>query len=182
MARRRYWNGFATGAAVGVGTSVAALLLTKLVGRTTSSRVIRLEKSLQIGRPVQEVFNAWSDLDQLARSSPLIRSISSSQGRAHWSVELDGQQIEWDAETEQLIPNQAIGWKSVNGPKHTGRVSFSPIENDTLVSVTMNYVPPLRVLRLYPLRERIQKHFEQVLRDFKASLEGRGQESAGRTA
>ncbi len=90
-------------------------------------------------------------------------------------------QIEWESEIEQFIPNQAIGWKSVTGPKHSGRATFSPIENDTVVNVTMNFLPPLRFLRLAPLRDKIQQHFEQVLRDFKASLEGKGQET-GRTA
>lgn len=177
MARKRYWNGFATGAAIGIGASLTSLLLTKTIGRTRGARIIRLQKSVLIERPVEEVFGAWSDLDQLARSSPLIRSISSSDNRSHWIVDLDGRQIEWDSETEQLIPNQAIGWRSLNGPKHTGRVSFSPIENDTLVNVTMNYAPPLHFLRLSPIRERLQQQFEQVLRDFKATLEGKGQEA-----
>jgi uncharacterized membrane protein len=176
MATKRYWNGFATGAAIGVGASLTTLLLTKTIGRTGSGRVIRLQKSVQIGRPVEEVFSAWSDLEQLARSSPLIRSISASNSHSHWVMDLDGRQVEWDSEIEQVIPNQAIGWKSLNGPKHTGRVSFSPIGSDTLVQVTMNYAPPLRFLRLSPIRERVQQHFEQVLRDFKATLEGKGQE------
>jgi uncharacterized membrane protein len=181
MARRRYWNGFATGAAIGIGASLTTLVLTRLIGRTRGSRIIRLQKSVQIGRPVEEVFNAWSDLDQLARSSPLFRSITSSGEHSHWVMDLDRRQIEWDSEIEQLIPNQAIGWKSLNGPKHTGRVSFSPIGNDTLVNVTMNYAPPLRFLRLSPIKEHIQNLFEQVLRDFKATLEGKGQEGAIRT-
>ncbi len=183
MTRRRYLSGLATGAAIGVGASFATLLVAKITGQRRDARVIRLQKSIQIGRPVQEVFSAWSDLDQLARSSPLIRSVSSKGLRSHWTMDLDGRQAEWDAEIEQLIPNQAIGWKSLNGPKHTGRVSFSPIGKDTQVNVTMNYVPPLRLLRLNPVRERIQQQFEQVLRDFKARLEGKGQErGASRTA
>src|SRR5581483_2273939 len=81
-------------------------------------------------------------------------------------------------EIEQFIPDQAIGWKSVNGPKHTGRITFAPIGNDTLVQVTMNYVPPLQLLRpfarqmTWPLKYWV----ERVLRDFKAALEGKGQE------
>jgi uncharacterized membrane protein len=181
MARKRYWKSFATGAAVGIGASVTTLLLAKLMGGTRGSRIIRLQKTVQIGRPVQAVFNAWSDLDQLARSSPLFRSITSQGIRSHWVMNLGRRQIEWDSEIEQLIANQAIGWKSLNGPKHTGRVSFSPIGDDTLVNVTMNYAPPLRFLRHTPIKEHIQSLFEQVLRDFKATLEGKGQEGIART-
>jgi hypothetical protein len=89
---------------------------------------------------------------------------------------MGGANLEWDAEIEQLIPNQAIGWKSVSGPKHTGRITFSPIENDTLVQVTMNYAPPLRLFLPFvaPMTGRIEGVIERVLRDFKASAEGRG--------
>ncbi len=176
MTRRKYWNGFATGAAVGVGAALATWTITHYA-TSRGSRVIRLEKTVQIGRPVEDVFKAWSDLEQLARSTALIESVSTSGNRSHWIVNVAGKRIEWDAETEQFIPNQAIGWKSLNGPKHSGRISFSPLQNDTLVSVTMNYVPPLALLRVGSLRERIQSHLEQVLRDFKAALEGKGQET-----
>ncbi len=176
MARKKYWNGFATGAAAGVSAAVAAWAIAHYAG-SRGSRIIRLEKTVQIGRPVEEVFKAWSDLEQLARSSSLIESVTKNGDQSHWVIQVAGKRIEWDAETEQFIPNQAIGWKSLNGPKHTGRVSFSPLQNDTLVSVTMNYAPPLAAFRVGPLRERIQSHMEQVLRDFKAALEGKGLES-----
>ena len=42
----------------------------------------------------------------------------------------------------------------------------------------MNYAPPFRLLRpiLQSLEGPIQSHMEQVLRDFKAAMEGKGQE------
>lgn len=180
MARKRYWNGFATGAAIGIGAGFTTLLLNKTIGRTRNARMIRLEKSALVERPVEEVFGAWSDLDRFARSSPLIRSITSRGDHSHWVMDVDGRQIQWDYETEQLVPNQAIGWRSLNGPEHAARVTFSPIGNDTLVNVTVDYVPPRHFLRLSPIRERIRQQFEQVLRDFKATLEGKGQEFVSR--
>jgi uncharacterized membrane protein len=135
---------------------------------------------LQIGRPVQEVFESWAHLDRLPQWSPAIRSISHSGDHSHWIAEIGGKQIEWDAEVEQFIPNQAIGWKSLNGPKHTGRITFSPLGNDTVVNVTMNYAPPLSLLRPFvegPIRNNVEGYLDQVLRDFKAALEGKGQES-----
>ena len=94
----------------------------------------------------------------------------------HWRVGVGPANLEWDARIEQLIPNEAIGWKSLNGPKHTGRITFSPIEGDTLVQVTMNYAPPLRLFLPFvtPMTGRIEGVIERVLRDFKASIEGGG--------
>jgi uncharacterized membrane protein len=143
-------------------------------------RIVRLEKSLQIGRPVEEVFQRWATLDRLPEWSECVEEVFSSGNCSHWQVKVDGRTLEWDAEIEQFIPNQAIGWKSVNGPKHTGRITFSPIGRDTLVQITMNYVPPSRLLSPFGanLSEFMERYIEQVLRDFKASLEGKGQEGA----
>jgi hypothetical protein len=100
-------------------------------------------------------------------------------------VNVGGKTIEWHAITEQFIHNQAIGWKSVSGPKHTGRVSFSPIDDNTLVHVAMNYAPPARLLRpfLSSMTGHMEGLIEKVLRDFKASVEtrARGTEGSVRT-
>ncbi len=173
---RRFWRGFATGAASGAGAAIGTMLLMNIV--RGKRRIVRLEKSIQIGRPVEEVFRYWRDLEHLPQISECIRDVRSHGNRSHWVVSVDGRTMEWDAEIEQIIPHQSIGWKSVNGPKHTGRISFSRIGNDTLVLITMNYAPPARVLRPFVanMSELLEAYIEQVLRDFKASLEGKGQE------
>jgi uncharacterized membrane protein len=175
---RRFWRGFTLGAVAGAGCGIGGfLLISSLVG-SRKDRIVRLEKSLQIGRPVAEVFDTWANLEALPQISDCVQDIRRYGNRSHWAVQVDGRTFEWDAEVEQMIPNQAIGWKTLNGPKHTGRITFSPIGNDTLVQVTMNYAPPSRLLK--PLVENssglLERYIEQVLRDFKAALEGKGQE------
>jgi uncharacterized membrane protein len=171
MPKTGFWKGFAAGAAAGTG----AVMLPQLVGRAGASRIVRLEKSIQIGRPVDEVYAAWTDWERLPRAAENIADIRHYGDRSHWRIEVNGRTFKWDAIVEQRIPNQAIGWKSINGVKHTGRVTFSPISNDTLVLVTMNYAPPSRALRpfLSPLAGHMEGLIEKVLRDFKASVESR---------
>lgn len=176
MARRKFWQGFAAGAAAGASGAAGILLAVNIAGR--NKRVLRLEKSLQVGRPIEEVFDAWVNLERLPQMSDLVREVRRDGNRSHWVVNVDGRTVEWDAQVEQFIPNEAIGWKSLNGPKHTGRITFSRLGHDTLLLVTMNYAPPLGILRpmMQPLEGEIEGHIEQVLRDFKSALEGKGQE------
>lgn len=176
MARRHYWKGFATGAAAGVGAAVAGILLTKV--RARRSDVVRFERSLQIGKPVEDVFGAWSELTRLPGDSSILERVTRQGNRSHWVVNVDGRRLEWDAEIEQYIPNESIGWKSLNGPKHTGRVTFGSVGNNTIMTLTMNYSPspPLARPAVEAVRPRIAGYIDQVLRDFKASLEGKGQE------
>jgi uncharacterized membrane protein len=155
------------------------MLASSLIGRNRSSRILRLEKSMQIGQPVEEVFRAWSDLQGLPRLSNMIEEVHCIGSRSHWRVNIAGRHFEWEAELEQFIPNQSLGWKSISGPKHTGRINFSPLGNDTLVHVTMNYAPPMRLLRpvLSPMVGNLEGYIEKALRDFKASLENRAEEA-----
>ena len=143
--------------------------------RGGASRILRLEKSIQIARPSAEVFDAWVDIEQLPMMIESLESVSSIGHRSHWNARVKGMPVEWDAELTQLIPNQAIGWKSVNGPKHSGRITFSPLGNDTLVHVQMNYAPPARFLRraMSPFSGDFEGYIEQALRDVKAYLENR---------
>jgi uncharacterized membrane protein len=168
---------FTAGVITGSAATLGALAGFNLLARLRHNRIVRLEKSLQIGRPVDEVFRAWVDLERLPQLSPAIQQITRHGDRSHWRVVIDGQTYEWDAMIEQFIPNQSVGWKSLSGPKHTGRISFSPIGHDTLVHVTMNYAPPMRLFSpFFPaLSEHLENRIERVLRDFKASIEKNAQ-------
>jgi uncharacterized membrane protein len=172
MEKQDFWSGFALGAVAGM----AGLWASGLIGRGSSSRIIRLEKTMQIGRPIDEVFDAWSDHTRLPQLSNMIRKVTRAGTREHWEVQIEGQPFEWDAEVTQFIPNEAIGWKSVEGLKHSGRISFGRLGDDTLVHVQMNYAPPSRFLRplFSPMSGRIEGYIERALREFKASLEGKG--------
>jgi uncharacterized membrane protein len=178
MTARSYWKGFATGAAACAGVAVTVTLLAKFFGN--HAYVQRFEKTVQIGRPVEVVFNAWTNPETLLQASSIVKELSGFDDHSHWKVEVDGKQVEWDAKIEQFIPNQAIGWKSIHGPKHTGRIAFSPLGNNTILHMTMNYAPSflLRLPFVQPMSGRMERSIEQVLRDFKAALEGKGQEQA----
>lgn len=177
MEQRDFWIGFASGAAAAIGGALLADNLRKGGG----SRILRLEKSLQIARPPAEVFDVWSDFEELAKYTDLLGSVRSSGHRSHWCANVLGMPVEWDAELTQIIPNQAIGWKSVSGPKHSGRVTFSPLGSDTLVHVQMNYAPPVRLLKraLSPFTGDVEGYIERALREVKAALEKRPSTSAG---
>lgn len=175
-ANNRYWGGFAAGALIGTAAAAAAILVANAVGRNRDHRILRLEDSIQVARPVEEVFRAWADFDRLPDRISSIRHVESQGLRSIWTVDAGGKQTRWEAETVQFIPNEAIGWKSVSGPKHTGRISFSPLGDQTIIHVTMNYASPLGRFTMLasPASDALTTAINEALRDFKASLEGRG--------
>jgi uncharacterized membrane protein len=172
MARENFWSGFAAGVAAGAVAGVAGVLAFKRGSSDVESGIIRLEKSINIGRPVQEVFAAWSDLERVAQSVSFIESVQRFGDRSHWRVDIDGRTFEWDAQITQIVPGESLGWKSVSGPHHTGRISFAPLGDQTVVHVLMNYSPALRAVgAMLPLEGHLEQWIERGLREFKTSLE-----------
>lgn len=179
MATRRFWNGFWAGTAAGASAAAVSMLGWRLVGKDRQ-RILRIERSLQIGRGVDEVFRAWADLPSLPQRVDFIESVELRGDHSHWVANIGGRRMEWDAKITQALPNEALGWKSLNGPKHTGRIDFSPIGSDTLVHVTMNYCPPGQMTGMFaPLQRTIEYYIEEAFRGFKSALEGKGRANGG---
>ncbi len=182
MARRRFWSGFAAGAAAGSIAGLGSWLISKKLGRQEYGQILRLEKSVQVGRPIEEVFQAWADLQNLPQHIRMIERIDLQGKNSHWVINVGGYRVEWDAKKTQHVDHEALGWKSVGGPKHTGRINFARLGNDTMVHVVMNYAPAAGSIAsgIAEAIGRIDGVLEQALRDFKASLEGKGQQNADR--
>jgi len=179
--RENFWSGFAAGAAVGAVAGIAGLLLARRRSTDIDSHVIRLEKSVNIGRPVQSVFAAWSNFERLPQWINFVRRVERYGTHTRWLVNIDGREFEWDSQITQVKPNESIGWKSLNGPKHTGRITFSPLGSQTVVHVLMNYAPPLGGFAgfagsgsVLPLEHHLEQWIDRGLREFKLALEREG--------
>ncbi|HYX52312.1 MAG TPA: SRPBCC family protein [Candidatus Limnocylindrales bacterium] len=168
----KFWTGFAAGAAAGALAGIGAVLAFKRSSETAGDHVVRLEKSVNIGRPVSAVFAAWQNLERLPQSISFVKRIERFGTQSRWLVNIDGRDVEWDVQITQVVPNQSIGWKSLSGPYHTGRISFAPLGEQTVVHVLMNYAPPMGGFSsMLPIEQHLQQWIERGLRDFKAALE-----------
>src|SRR6516164_228982 len=101
MNRNSFWKGFAAGAASGTAAGLGVMLGWQALASARNSRIVRIEESLQIGRPVVDVFAAWSNFSNLPNISPMIRSVETFGGRSHWVMSIYGKHVEWDAELVQ---------------------------------------------------------------------------------
>ena len=173
MARARFWKGFAVGAASGAAAGLGAVFAWRAVRQQEDNSVVRLEKSIQIGRPLADVYRAWAEIEDLPRYLSVIEGVEPMGNQSHWIANINGRRVEWDAELVQRRENEALGWKSVGGPKHTGRIDFSRLGNDTLVHVVMNYAPPMGVVGrvLVENLSNLDALLEESLREFKNVLE-----------
>ena len=107
----------------------------------------RIEQSIVIARPRDELFHFWRQLDNLPRFMDNLESVTVlDQRRSHWVAKGPvGTRVEWDAEIHNEIEDEIIAWRSLPGSQvdQAGSVHFTPAHGGgTEVRVVMRYAAP----------------------------------------
>jgi len=145
-----FFRGGVTGKLLGTAGGVLALrgsfnrTMPELIGR---GRGITVQKTITVHRPVEEVFELWSRLDNFPMFMEHVRDIDVEIGgnRSRWTVDGPaGTKVEFEAEMCELVTDSVIAWKTLpNQPiDHEGRVRFEELSGGTRVHVQMTYRPP----------------------------------------
>lgn len=113
----------------------------------------KLEHSVDIHCPAQELYLFWRKLDQLSRILRHVETVEEVDGtHSHWVVRGPfGQQFEWDAEIINDYEGELISWRSLSGSTvpNAGSVRFQDLGNRTTrLKVTMEFDPPAGSLGL----------------------------------
>ena len=161
------------GTAAAVGGTIYAL---KRPRRYTG---VKMKKAIVIDRSPADLYAFWRDFQNLARITDILESVEVLDDvRSRWTASAPGEiPIQWDAVITKDIPDEMIGWRSVEGsPVETaGYVRFEPTSGrGTVVRVAMEYdLPAGRVgAALATLfGKRPGAHVEELLRRFKQVME-----------
>jgi uncharacterized membrane protein len=111
-------------------------------------RGIRVEKSVTVNAPPEELYGFWRNFENLPRFMSHLQSVRVlDDKRSHWVAKGPvGTDAEWDAEIINEIPNELIGWRSIDGSnvRNAGSVHFtrSTGNRGTEVKVVLRYDPP----------------------------------------
>ena len=105
----------------------------ELLGKSASipyRQGIRIEKSITIDKPREEVYSFWRNLSNLPRFMKNLHRVTPlGDKQSHWTAfGPGGKLVEWDAEINHEEPNELIGWRSLTGSDvdSAGSVHFKP--------------------------------------------------------
>ena len=78
---------------------------------------ITVDESVTIDRPVELLYRFWRNLENLPRFMPHLESVERvTDTLSRWRAEgPGGSHVEWSAEIINEVPNQVIGWRSIEG-------------------------------------------------------------------
>jgi uncharacterized membrane protein len=111
-----------------------------------SRRHIDAHGSVEIARPIDEVFSFFKDFESFPRVAAGLRSVVDYQdGRSHWEAYAPaGSVTEWDVVVTKYVPRSVIAWESVPGSDvdMRGIVRFTSLGPEcTRIDVNASYRP-----------------------------------------
>ena len=141
----------------------------------------RIEKSIEVERPVRTVYNQWTQFEEFPRFMKGVKKVSQlDDQRLHWEAEIAGKDKEWYARITDQIPDHLIAWQSEGGEYTSGTVTFAPINsNRTRINLQLTYDPEGFVEKTGDALGVVSSRVENDLERFKDFIENRGQETGG---
>ena len=114
-------------------------------------RGVPVEKSVTINATPEQLYAFWRNFENLPRFMHNLESVEvHDDKRSRWVAKGPaGTSVDWEAEIINEIPNELIGWRSIDGSKvdNAGSVHFKPATGGrgTEVKVVLRYDPPAGV-------------------------------------
>ena len=140
-------------AATALGTGLLARAISnrsarRLTGLGAGRRAVDYRKTITIDAPVEEVYDAWSRVENFPRILSHIREVRDiGNGRTRWTATGPaGVPVSWDAVVTEEVPGEVLAWQSEPGSMidNAGVIRFEPVDDGeaTRVDIHLSYNPP----------------------------------------
>jgi len=139
----------------------------------------RVEKFVEVDRPVNTVYNQWTQFEEFPLFMDGVKEVRQiDDTHLHWRAVVWGKEKEWDAEITEQEPDTRISWKSTTGAPNAGTVRFEPAGDErTIVRLAMAYDPKGLIENVGDALGLFTSQVERSVEQFKRFIERRGQES-----
>lgn len=100
---------------------------------------------VEVQVPIQEVWNLWSDLEQMPQWMKWIDSVKVLPDRpelSRWQLASGAFKFSWLSRITNLVPLQIIQWESVDGLPNKGAIRFYDRGTSSIVKLSVSYAIP----------------------------------------
>ncbi|RIL01787.1 MAG: cyclase [Proteobacteria bacterium] len=136
-------------------------------------------EAIDVDVPVTTAYNQWTQFEEFPRFMEGVESVQQMDDRSlHWRAEIAGQELEWDAEITEQIPDERIAWRSRTGAQNAGVVTFHRLsDTSSRVTLQLDYKPEGVLQNVGDLLGFVSRRARGDLERFKEFIESRGVES-----
>ena len=101
----------------------------------------KVEDSIEVQAPVQQVYNQWTQFEEFPKFMEGIQSVQQlDETHVRWVAEIRGENRQWTTEITEQRPDEKIAWKTIEGEvKNDGVVTFEQVgDGQTRINVEMD--------------------------------------------
>jgi membrane protein len=130
--------------------------------------------SVDVERPVREVYERWSRIDELPLILSNVVSIRRLDERTtRWVVRIAAEQREFDAVVTEEVPSLRMAWKGLGVPHQAGVVTFHRLsDRRSRMTVQLDWEPAGLFDRVGDRLGLVQRAVRSDLQAFKRHVEG----------
>ena len=138
-----------------------------------------IEQSIEINVPVKTAYNQWTQFEEFPRFMEGVKEVKQiDDTHLHWKADVGGKEKEWKAEITEQIPDERIAWRSREGAKNAGVVTFHRLsDSKSKVMLQLEYDPDGVVEKVGDAVGVVSQRVLGDLERFKQYIESRRQET-----
>jgi uncharacterized membrane protein len=138
-----------------------------------------ITESVDVQVPVTTAYNQWTQFESFPQFMAGVQEIRQlDDTHTHWVTKMGGVTREFDATITEQHPDERVAWKSDNGPKQAGVVTFHKLDdNRTRVTAQMDIEPEGVMEKAADKVGMIEGRVKDDMERFKQFIEGKGRET-----
>lgn len=136
---------------------------------------------VDVGVDVPTAYNQWTQFEQFPRFMENVQRVEQLDAtHTHWRVAVGNATREFDATITEQTPDERIAWRSDDGPRHAGVVTFHRIDADTTrVTAQLEIDPDGFVENVADKLGILDRRVRGDMARFKHFIESRGGDETG---
>ncbi|HEY0694397.1 MAG TPA: SRPBCC family protein [Kribbella sp.] len=136
-------------------------------------------ESVDVQVPVTTAYNQWTQFESFPKFMGGVEEVRQlDDTHTHWVTKMGGVKREFDATITEQHPDERVAWKSENGPKQAGVVTFHKLDdNRTRVTAQMDFEPEGIAEKAADKVGMIEGRVKDDMERFKQFIEEKGQET-----
>lgn len=138
-----------------------------------------ITEQVEVNVPLQTAYNQWTQFESFPHFMEGVERVSQiDDTHTHWVTKIGGTTREFDATITEQHPDRGVAWRSDDGPRHAGVVTFEPLgETTTQVTARMDIDPEGFAEKVADKTGLIGSRVKGDLQRFKTFIEERGAET-----
>ena len=138
-----------------------------------------IEKSIEVNVPVRIAYNQSTQFEEFPSFMEGVKEVNQlDDTHLRWKAQIGGKNKQWNAVITEQRPDERIAWKSTDGAKNAGVVTFHRLSDQkSKVMLQMDYEPEGTMENVGDAVGAVLTRVAGDLERFKTFIESRGQET-----